>query len=47
MIAKKAIKAAKPSHIIILRVGSSILASLGSHEVIEVEKSGILAMVAP
>jgi hypothetical protein len=46
IIAKKAVKAAKPSRIVILRVGSTILASLRSYKAIEVEKSGVLIIVA-
>jgi hypothetical protein len=46
IITKKTIKAAKLSYIIILRVKNSILASLGSYKVIEVEKSGILIIIA-
>ncbi len=43
--AEKAAKKAKPSKIVILRLGSSLLRSLGSHEVVEVEEVGVQEVV--
>lgn len=43
-VVKKAAKTAKPSRIVILSVGSSILKSLGSHEQVEVENPASKAM---
>jgi hypothetical protein len=47
IIAKKAIKTAKPSYIIILKLKSSLLASLGSYEQVVVENQGTEAMRGP
>jgi hypothetical protein len=41
---KKATKSAKPSKIVILNVGSSILQSLGSHKQVVVENPVLKAM---